>query len=194
MRTPAHRVCRTTQGIEDFAHAVPWIAAMPAKRCRPNRMFEETSLLPCEERLSARELQVLQLVASAASNKHIARELDLSVHTVKRHVARMMARLRVASRAEAAAVYRAMRPLPRRADATPVDDFTARERDVFARVALGQSNQEIAMQLAVSVNTVKRHTANILDKLGVRSRIEAAAHHHEEPSTSPHSPHEMLPI
>lgn len=125
--------------------------------------------------LSAREMQVLSLVASAASNKRIARELDLSVHTVKRHMARIMTKLRAESRAQAAACYRAMHPEAPATEVSPVEEFTARELDVIARVALGQSNTQIATHLAVSVNTVKRHTANILDKLGVRSRIEAAA-------------------
>ena len=125
--------------------------------------------------LSARELEVLRLVASAAGNKRIARELGLSVHTVKRHVARIMKKLRAGSRAHAAALYRAMDPAALQADSAPVEEFTARERDVIERVARGDSNSQIACELAVSVNTVKRHTANILDKLGVRSRIEAAA-------------------
>ena len=133
-------------------------------------MFEEPS-----RPLSARELEVLRLVATAASNKRIARELGLSVHTVKRHLARIMSKLRADSRAQAAVLYRAMERDASRAAATPVEEFTARERDVIARVARGRSNMQIAVELAVSVNTVKRHTSNILDKLGVRSRIEAAA-------------------
>ena len=133
-------------------------------------MFEEPS-----RPLSARELEVLRLVATAASNKHIARELGLSVHTVKRHVARIMSKLRAGSRAQAAVLYRAMQGEGLQSAAAPVEEFTARERDVIARVARGRSNMQIAVELAVSVNTVKRHTSNILDKLGVRSRIEAAA-------------------
>jgi DNA-binding NarL/FixJ family response regulator len=125
--------------------------------------------------LSAREIEVLRLVAAAASNKRIARELGLSVHTVKRHVARLMKKLRAGSRAQAAALYRTMDPAALQAAAAPVEEFTARERDVIVLVARGESNLRIAAELAVSVNTVKRHTANILDKLGVRSRIEAGA-------------------
>ncbi|GAA4339684.1 hypothetical protein GCM10023165_19210 [Variovorax defluvii] len=57
--------------------------------------------------LSARELEVLALVAKSKSNKLIARTLDLSPHTVKRHVARILERLDLASRMQAAAWYRA---------------------------------------------------------------------------------------
>jgi LuxR family maltose regulon positive regulatory protein len=52
--------------------------------------------------LSARELEVLALMADGQSNKLIARALDLSPHTVKRHVARILDRLDLASRMQAA--------------------------------------------------------------------------------------------
>ncbi|TFY96584.1 helix-turn-helix transcriptional regulator, partial [Ramlibacter humi] len=56
--------------------------------------------------LSRRELQVLDLIAAGASNKRIANELFLSIHTVKRHVANINAKLNSDSRGEAAAMYR----------------------------------------------------------------------------------------
>jgi LuxR family maltose regulon positive regulatory protein len=56
--------------------------------------------------LSARELEVLALLADGQSNKLIARALDLSPHTVKRHVARILDRLDLASRMQAADWYR----------------------------------------------------------------------------------------
>ncbi|WP_076997636.1 LuxR C-terminal-related transcriptional regulator [Variovorax sp. KK3] len=57
--------------------------------------------------LTARELEVLALLAGGQSNKVIARLLDLSPHTVKRHVARILDRLDLSSRVEAAGWYRA---------------------------------------------------------------------------------------
>jgi LuxR family maltose regulon positive regulatory protein len=56
--------------------------------------------------LTDRELEVLALLADGHSNKLIARELDLSPHTVKRHVARILDRLDVSSRMQAAHWYR----------------------------------------------------------------------------------------
>lgn len=60
--------------------------------------------------LSMRELDVLALIAAGRSNKLIARELNLSPHTVKRHVARILDRLHLSSRGQAAAWYVRHRP------------------------------------------------------------------------------------
>jgi LuxR family maltose regulon positive regulatory protein len=59
------------------------------------------------DRLTARELEVLSLIAQGQSNKLIARALELSPHTVKRHVANVLAKLGLASRGQAALWYHA---------------------------------------------------------------------------------------
>jgi LuxR family maltose regulon positive regulatory protein len=56
--------------------------------------------------LTERELEVLNRLAAGAANKQIAREFDLSLHTVKRHVANILDKLDCASRGEAADLYR----------------------------------------------------------------------------------------
>jgi LuxR family maltose regulon positive regulatory protein len=56
--------------------------------------------------LSERELEVLAEVASGASNKHIARKLSLSLHTVKRHIANILDKLDCDSRGQAADLFR----------------------------------------------------------------------------------------
>ncbi len=57
---------------------------------------------------------------------------------------------------------------------SPPGGLTPRERDVFELICDGRSNKEIASALFLSVVTVKVHVRNILRKLGVRSRTEAA--------------------
>jgi LuxR family maltose regulon positive regulatory protein len=57
-------------------------------------------------KLSDRELEVLSEVASGASNKHIARKLSLSLHTVKRHIANILDKLECDSRGQAADLFR----------------------------------------------------------------------------------------
>jgi LuxR family maltose regulon positive regulatory protein len=56
-----------------------------------------------------------------------------------------------------------------------VEPLSDREFDVLRLLADGQTNQEIAQALCVSVNTVKTHLKNIYGKLGVGNRREAAA-------------------
>jgi NarL family two-component system response regulator LiaR len=58
----------------------------------------------------------------------------------------------------------------------PLVDLTEREREVLGLVVQGQSNQQIAEALVVSVATVKAHVSSILAKLGVASRAEAIAY------------------
>lgn len=52
--------------------------------------------------------------------------------------------------------------------------LTVRESEVLRCIARGDSNKAIARTYDLSVHTVKRHVANILGKLGVRSRVQAA--------------------
>jgi pimeloyl-ACP methyl ester carboxylesterase/DNA-binding CsgD family transcriptional regulator len=54
--------------------------------------------------------------------------------------------------------------------------LTAREVDVLRLIAAGRSNQQIADELVISLNTVQRHVGNILTKTGLMNRTEAAAY------------------
>ena len=54
-------------------------------------------------------------------------------------------------------------------------DLTPREREVLRLVAEGWSNARIAEALGISAKTASVHVSNILAKLGVENRVEAAA-------------------
>lgn len=53
-------------------------------------------------------------------------------------------------------------------------DLTSREKDILKLVAAGKSNKEIADELILSIHTVKNHLKNILQKLCVEDRTQAA--------------------
>lgn len=66
--------------------------------------------------------------------------------------------------------------------ATAAVDLTDREREVLELLADGRSNKEIARRLGISDATVKVHIKNLLRKLNVKSRLEAAVWALQNPS------------
>ncbi len=71
------------------------------------------------------------------------------------------------------AAARLMREV-RTPDPPSVSELTEREGDVLRLIAQGKANKEIAMDLVIGEKTVKTHVSNILMKLGVQSRTQAA--------------------
>ncbi len=58
----------------------------------------------------------------------------------------------------------------------PHDDLTEREFDVLLCIGEGMTNQEISEELFIGIKTVKTHVSNILSKLGVSDRTQAAVY------------------
>lgn len=58
--------------------------------------------------------------------------------------------------------------------AAPLDTLTPRERDILSALAEGASNKDIAAKLFMGERTVKHHMTNILSKLQLKNRVEAA--------------------
>ena len=54
-----------------------------------------------------------------------------------------------------------------------LDPLSERELEVLQLLARGASNQEIAQELVIAVDTVKRHVSHIFSKLGVNNRVQA---------------------
>jgi DNA-binding CsgD family transcriptional regulator len=64
----------------------------------------------------------------------------------------------------------------------PPSSLTPREHEIAALIATGRSNKAIAAELSISPTTAARHVANILAKLGFRSRTQIAAWMADRPS------------
>jgi pimeloyl-ACP methyl ester carboxylesterase/DNA-binding NarL/FixJ family response regulator len=95
--------------------------------------------------------------------------------------------LRVVPDAAVLATAPAAAPAPARGSRAAMREaarLTAREREVAALVARGLSNRQIADALVISPGTADRHVANILTKLGYRSRAQIAALAAEEGLTA----------
>ena len=112
--------------------------------------------------------QALELAASGepAPTLEALRTLeDLGAHAAVRHVRRRLRELGITR-------------VPRRPTADTrahPAGLTRRQADVLALIADGLTNAEIADELVLSVRTVDTHVGAILDRLGVRSRREAAS-------------------
>jgi DNA-binding NarL/FixJ family response regulator len=61
----------------------------------------------------------------------------------------------------------------------PLSELTAREIEVLRLIAQGATNREIATQLVISEGTVKNHISNMLSRLGLRDRTQAAIYARE---------------
>ena len=91
---------------------------------------------------------------------------------ILRHVAR--GDVYVTPSLAAGLLYEMTNAAASRTPSSPLDELTDRERQILERVSVGDSNKEIGERLNLTEKTVKHHVSNILQKLQVRNRVEAA--------------------
>ena len=82
----------------------------------------------------------------------------------------------------------ARRPVARSPEPSPaLAELTTREREVLELLARGRSNPEICAELVISEATAKTHVARILQKLGLRDRVQAVIYAYENGVVTPAS-------
>lgn len=90
----------------------------------------------------------------------------------------LIATIRAAARGDATlhpeVARRLMQQVRQQATSAPLDHLTSREREILLLIARGLSNSEIAQQLVLGHQTVKGHVSNILSKLHLADRTQAA--------------------
>lgn len=79
---------------------------------------------------------------------------------------------------EAKVTTKMMKKMRSESEKLPHHDLTERELEVLRLIAEGKTNQEIADQLVIGIKTVKTHVSNILAKLNVEDRTQAAIYAH----------------
>lgn len=130
------------------------------------------------KKVSVRQLQVLQLVASGLSNKEIAREAGISHETVKKHTAAIRRQLNLRNSRELLAYAHACGCVvsPFRAGREErLALLTQRECEVARLLGLGERTKVVARKLGISPATVAKHRENLLAKLQLRSSLQLAA-------------------
>jgi two-component system nitrate/nitrite response regulator NarP len=64
----------------------------------------------------------------------------------------------------------------------PREELTDREKTMLSALARGRTNNELAKELGISINTVKFHLRNLYEKLGFRNRSQAIAFYYSHDS------------
>ena len=171
LRRPAHqalgRLCHDLLGGRDvfgnrFCHAECSVRAM----CRQGEAVQAFELVVDSPRPStALHVSILKIPGAPPDKDvivHLLQPLDR-----EGRLAREMERLGISPPSMASPAS----TVPRGVD--PPAPLTPRERDVLGRMAEGLQNKEIAQKLDISLATVRNHVHNLLEKLGVHSKLEA---------------------
>jgi NarL family two-component system response regulator LiaR len=175
-------------GIEVIGEAADGVTALEAVRAlRPDVVLLDLFMPGLDGIAVLKALQAdgltsaVLVLTSSQDDAHLVQAIRagaLSYLPKTADVDQVVASVRAAARGESvlqpAATARLLAELRRGPAADPLGRLTPRERDVLTEVARGRSNREIARVLVVSEETVKSHVSNILAKLGLADRTQAA--------------------
>jgi DNA-binding NarL/FixJ family response regulator len=171
----------------DGQAALDWLARAAASSGLPHVVLMDLVMKPMGGLQAARrikerypEVEVVAVTSFFEEDKvHAALEAGAAGYLLKDAEAdEVAAAIRAARRGEVhldpAVARRLTAALRRGATASSPSSLTDREREILRLVAAGMANQEIADALLISERTARTHVSNILSKLGLKSRTQAA--------------------
>jgi DNA-binding NarL/FixJ family response regulator len=169
------------------AQALDLLARMDSEGTRPDVVVMDLQMTPLDGIESTRairrryhDVEVVALTSFAEEERvHAALEAGASGYLLKDAEAdEVAAAIRAAHRGEVQLDPAVARRLMESLRATPADEPTAplttRELEVLRLVGAGKPNKAIAADLEISERTARTHVSNILGKLGLSSRTQAA--------------------
>lgn len=116
----------------------------------------------------------LAVALRAGASGYLLKNIDTDALT--RAIRRAADGQTVVAEAMTAKLVAQLHGAPAAAPVSDLDKLTARERDIIAGLARGESNKLIARTLDLSESTVKIHVQNVLKKLKLNSRVQAAVY------------------
>ena len=172
---------------EGGAQALELLARLASEGRRPHVVLMDLQMEPLDGIESTRqirarysEVDVVALTSFGEDERvHAALEAGASGYLLKDSDAdEVSAAIRAAHRGELPldpAVARGLTSsLRARVEDAPADELTSRELDVLRLLGAGKANKEIAVELRISERTARTHVSNILGKLSLSSRTQAA--------------------
>jgi two-component system NarL family response regulator len=159
---------------------------------RPGLVLTDSNLPICDGPETARRIKgrmpevLVVILGTPEDDQELVRAIqsgvdgyllkDILPEELFRHLRAIQKGITPLSPALAAPLFRQLGRLSSAARSTsPGAALSPREADVVKLISEGQSNREIAAQLAIAENTVKNHVRSILRKLGALNRAQAAA-------------------
>jgi DNA-binding NarL/FixJ family response regulator len=171
---------------EGGAQALTLLAQLHAEKRRPDVVLMDLQMAPPdgiaviqEIRRLYREIEVVALTSFGEEARvHAALEAGATGYLLKDAEADEVAwAIRAAHRGELQldpAIARRLMQRLRAPSEAPSATMTPRELDVLRVIGAGRANKEIATELGISERTARTHVSNILGKLGLHSRTQAA--------------------
>ena len=169
------------------ANALELLARLDAEGRRPDVILMDLQMHPLDGIESTRQVraryndvEVVALTSFAEEGRvHAALEAGASGYLLKDSEAdEVAAAVRAAHRGELqldpAVARRLMSSLGSASPHGLTEELTSREHEVLRLVGAGRANKEIAAELQISERTARTHVSNILGKLGLSSRTQAA--------------------